>query len=313
MNKLEERRILDAVYSHLNPLSVTESESPDFVCEAFGNKFGVEVTEFFVSESEARLQKLPGYGLALLKGGEYRHKNDRASLKVEDVTYHVQGDEKGIPIRAVRLEVPSAVEVAKRVMNVIAKKDTKCNEYLASVSPVDLLIHDSERATTRHGIEQLLRAFLRPEPAAELIKSKFREIYLLAPKDQASCDCLPLRANAFAAEICTIQHMFLKYFDDGTQGDLLIALSSHLSSKFPSAEYTATEEEFAFLLGSFACYFRHDGKLAFEHVTTEIERRPILPDLSGDIDAKFTEYVKLNRDEEFMIVLLSYPTEMSSG
>ncbi len=311
MNKLDERKILEAAYSHLSPLVVNESESPDFLCEAFGSKFGVEVTEFFVSESEARLQKLPGYGLSLLKGGDYRHKKDKASLKVEDITYHIQGDEKGIPLKAMRLEVPSAVEIIKRVADVIAKKEAKCNDYLAAISPVDLLILDSEKATPRHGIEQFLRAFLTSESATELIKSKFREIYFLAAKDDTSCDCLPLRANVFAAEICTIQHLFLKYFSEGTEGDFLTVLSSHLSSKFPSAEYSATEERFAFLLGSFACYF-DNGTLTFEHIATEIERRPIKPDLDGEIDATFAEYVKLNRDEDFMMVLLSYPSKALS-
>jgi hypothetical protein len=67
------------------PARVVPTERPDFLARltAESAEFGVEVAEFFDSEVEARLRRLPGYAADLLDGAEFRHKEDRRQLTVE--------------------------------------------------------------------------------------------------------------------------------------------------------------------------------------------------------------------------------------
>ena len=67
MNKTQERRILAFVYGCRDTLEVVENEQPDFLCRVSATcSFGVEVTEFFHSESAARLERIPDYTADLL-------------------------------------------------------------------------------------------------------------------------------------------------------------------------------------------------------------------------------------------------------
>src|SRR3712207_5507820 len=85
--KEAERKIFDLVYGNRESLEVTASERPDFIVQDKKGRFGVEVTEFFDTESKARLQRIEGYAGDLLEGKPHRHKADRQVLKVTKVDY----------------------------------------------------------------------------------------------------------------------------------------------------------------------------------------------------------------------------------
>jgi hypothetical protein len=88
MSKNIERRIFDQVYGKTPGWTVRPHESPDFLCRRSDIVIlGVEVTEYFHSESDARLQRIPGYAKELLGVRRYRHSNDKNSLRVEKITY----------------------------------------------------------------------------------------------------------------------------------------------------------------------------------------------------------------------------------
>ena len=54
MDKQQERKAIDAIFGDYH-LTIEEGERPDFVCSRNGKLlFGVEVTEFFWTESDAR-------------------------------------------------------------------------------------------------------------------------------------------------------------------------------------------------------------------------------------------------------------------
>lgn len=73
-----EQRIFDTVYGNTNHLNTTHGDKPDFLVSLVDDlKFGVEITEFFQSESQARLNNIPSYISELLDGKSMRHKDDK--------------------------------------------------------------------------------------------------------------------------------------------------------------------------------------------------------------------------------------------
>ena len=77
MSKKEiERKILELVYEVKQYEQITDSECPDFRIKnkGYNSSFGVEITEFYFSESNARLRKIPNYFSEIFDGNQYRHK-----------------------------------------------------------------------------------------------------------------------------------------------------------------------------------------------------------------------------------------------
>jgi hypothetical protein len=71
-----ERRIFDLIYGEKKDLSVEHRDKPDFwITNNINEKFGVEITQLYSDESQARLQCIPNYseelraGLAKLDSG----------------------------------------------------------------------------------------------------------------------------------------------------------------------------------------------------------------------------------------------------
>ncbi|MDO8142843.1 MAG: hypothetical protein Q6358_15195 [Candidatus Brocadiales bacterium] len=86
MNKDEEKTLFDQVYPQTDDWVVTSSEAPDFLCYRNGEVYlGVEVTELFLHEGDARLKKVKSYALNLIDGGKVVHKYDRKNIKVEKI------------------------------------------------------------------------------------------------------------------------------------------------------------------------------------------------------------------------------------
>jgi hypothetical protein len=86
MSKKErERATLELVYDG-SAFSITDSDKPDFDLRRHRQDymFGVEVTDFYISESNARIANIRGYATGLLAGGEHLHRDDIEALKVVD-------------------------------------------------------------------------------------------------------------------------------------------------------------------------------------------------------------------------------------
>jgi len=67
--KQDERRVFDLVYASERFDEVIPNENPDFLLRREPGMpcFGVEITEYHVSETDARLDRLPAYSTDLLE------------------------------------------------------------------------------------------------------------------------------------------------------------------------------------------------------------------------------------------------------
>ncbi len=80
-------------------------DKPDFVVgKRHGPEFGVEVTDLYQTEANARLVNVPGYAPQLFTGGPHMHRDDVDILKV--VRFSIS-DKDGNPKQA---DVPGVVQ-----------------------------------------------------------------------------------------------------------------------------------------------------------------------------------------------------------
>ena len=68
--KKREREILDEVYADRTFSEIEPHESPDFLIRPHprAERFGVEISEFYLTEGHARLDRIEGYRAELLDG-----------------------------------------------------------------------------------------------------------------------------------------------------------------------------------------------------------------------------------------------------
>jgi hypothetical protein len=103
-------------------------DRPDFVL-AFKDdepRFGVEVTELFQTEANARLVHVPEYATRLFAGQPHMHKDDVSVLNVARVAIHDKdGNLKQSDVPAVIQETPPPVVHREAIAEAIRTKDAK--------------------------------------------------------------------------------------------------------------------------------------------------------------------------------------------
>ena len=107
--------------------------------------FGVEVTEFFLTESDARLERIGSYACDLIAGGDYRHKDDPKEIKVQEVIYRSASTGQEIPLKAIGRPIPLHREGVSSLLTKIADKNGKFPRYRQRVECVDLVVNDVNR------------------------------------------------------------------------------------------------------------------------------------------------------------------------
>lgn len=202
--KQRERRIFDMVYGDVSFAEVTDNECPDFLVRLFDGSpyFGVEVTEFYQTETSARLQSISGYSHQLLAGEDFKHKDDRESLEVakvdivnEDNSIHA----KGVP--AIIQRVPPPSECARQVAQRIQTKTQQIRNSAADTSHANLIIQDKTGLLRITKVADFYRIYFVPELVSALSVTSFREVFLVTDIDDrqvfARLKMLLLLANAY--------------------------------------------------------------------------------------------------------------------
>jgi hypothetical protein len=311
MDKTLERRWLDAIFGS-RTLQVVEHEEPDFHCIApNGFRFGVEVTEFFESESHARLTRVVGYGTRLLSGGEVIHKDDRTGIPVSEVVYYRQGVGDGIPIKAIAHEIPAHRDSIPRLLNHIASKNAKCLRYCESIQPVDLIVHDVNKVLRYASFAQLTKYIL---DADELRNSPFREIYLITASSEAGAVAVPLRATIFGSEIATFASAYRKFRDqiDGKipAGEMLVCMAAALSKRLANLRYQIIDGKPRFIFGSIAFDAVPSFRMADISIDAIADAEPLEPAISGtEQPAELERILKSIGPADYSTYEISFPVE----
>jgi hypothetical protein len=183
MKAERERAGLDQVYRAQEFEALHYSDRPDFVLRHRGaaTAFGVEVTELYETEADARAELVPGYISDLLAGGRHMHKEDPLVLKVEKVQLHDKdGNLKAADLPAIIRQIPSAHEHARAIAEVVRRKTQQASGYRQDLSHLNLLIVDRLVAQRRPGDAYPTNELLVPDLKEALVASPFREVFLVS-------------------------------------------------------------------------------------------------------------------------------------
>jgi hypothetical protein len=195
-----ETAILETVYDLSSFHSVIPRERPDFaLLQWAGSKpFGVEVTQLFVNESDARLHLMPGYMHDLWSGSSHRHKQDvkvLQSTKVEVVDKEGNVCHSNLP--AIFTEAPGIAAFRTGLCEVIRAKAVKGYDA-GEFTHLNLVIFDWFHLEF-DASGYLTDRFFDDDVRAALMECPFREVFLIMyntvrAKDDRSYE--PVRPDA---------------------------------------------------------------------------------------------------------------------
>lgn len=184
MNKNLEREILNMIFVE-EKYVIQDSEEPDFILQDKNFteiKFGVEITEFFKNEANARLNKIKDYIDKILYPDNTKgkpHKGDLRKLKVDNMQLL---DENGKAQGGVKCIVQKPLvkeEIDIKLSNCIKGKEKKLNKYKEKVKENYLIIYDQERVLYGEDNFKIYEYIYGDCLNNIAIRSKFREIYLI--------------------------------------------------------------------------------------------------------------------------------------
>lgn len=217
MNRKDrERAILEMVYDVDRFDTVRESESPDFTLR-YRNKqeyFGVEVTEFYLTDSDARIRNIPGYMSSLLAGGQARHRDDVDTLKAQKATL-TRADGSGEEIiDVIARESPEVSTYAQMVAATIERKGQKVAAYMRGLSHVNLIILNHGTRLITASPEQFYSLFFTSELRDILARTGFREVFFATVLGKTRRVYIPLKTLFLLSEF----YMFY-WAQDKYEGD----------------------------------------------------------------------------------------------
>lgn len=195
MRKARERAILEAVYDVDRFDMVCESESPDFRLRRRNEResFGVEVTEFYLFNSDARIKNIPGYVSDLFAGGKPRHKEDVESLRVEKATWSKADGSDEETIDVIKRDLPEVSSYVQMVAAAIKRKDHKLASYDRDLSHTNLIMFDQGTRLITTSPDYFYSHFFTPEMNVALTQTSFREIFFITVLKDTGRVYVPLK------------------------------------------------------------------------------------------------------------------------
>lgn len=215
--KLKEKRIVNLIY-HDNEYLITDSEEPDFILVHIrGNySFGVEVTEYYLNQSNARIRNISNAVAERIKLGDCKHNSDKNELRVENIKIAsaAKRGKKGAQ-EVLTIQLPPDVEkYVEGLIGRIIDKNEKLKHY--NLSPINLILLDTENFFS-HTIsrDEVYTQLFNAELKRQIINSGFREIYLITEVDKGKQIYIPLKMIYFLTELNLLMH-----FIDGNYPEL---------------------------------------------------------------------------------------------
>lgn len=241
MDKKREEEILKMIYSSEGYI-VLKSEEPDFVMtdKITEYVFGVEITEVFYTESEARLLNIPNYFENIIRKGQYCHKDDVKRLHVERVKIHSAGMETSTQdTKCIIRDIPTRNEIASIIGNAIMKKNEKVSNYRRKIDDNCLIIFDNEHFIRDKG-ELLANAF-NIELIMSIVGSGFKKIYLIT-RIKGEMVYYELKSASFIF-LAFLTLSFTKLFDIDNPDKYYLTLNMLSSLGFKIKTFFSNEED----------------------------------------------------------------------
>lgn len=238
MDKKIEIAILKMVYDNNRIDEIIPGENPDFKVrnKQQQNFFGVEITELYYSESNARLDNIQGYLGEILDAKRFRHRKDKRNLPVREFTLKSNG-KPDQQFEGIIQELPSVSDYVQMVVDVINKKGARIQDYIQGLTHVNLIIHDTGRRLITLTRSDFYKIFFTPSLRATLRDSNFREIFFITTLEKKADRriYIPLKMLLLVSQLYMFDGVLQHYYH-------------HLNVGSPKKE-----------LSLFACYLYHIG------------------------------------------------------
>lgn len=178
--KQSELKIFQLAFDRNTYKSFQHRDKPDFWVESIFKQtfYGVEVTELFISETDARLDKISDYADELLGKGNYRHKDDIKRLDVSEIIFESPDGER-ITVPAIRVESITFAEYRKLIGKRIAEKDSQFVNYAKELKFSFLIIRDKTKIFRNRKLEDFYNTFFNDDLIGQIVRSNFRELFLV--------------------------------------------------------------------------------------------------------------------------------------
>ena len=303
--KAREREILRAVYDESAFDEVIEQERPDFVLRREGlADFGIEITELFDSESDARVRNRPSYVSDLLAGKPPIHKDDIDVLKISEVTISdADGKIKATGVPSIIRPTPTVDERARTLSTAIEKKEPKALLYTASLDHVNLIVMDSAPTWAPESLnvgELLIEDLRRP-----LLNSQFREIYLVTGTRGKGSFFVPMRMALLLAELYLFGESISSFEGaDVSRQDLIPLFVEFAATQLMPLSLVKARNGMGAALGNAVVEVTPDGAVSvLDQADFELPGPLPVPNTPGGVihRASFVEhYEKVRRDSVFV-------------
>lgn len=215
IKKKKERKIFDCVYSDRPIDSVTPSEEPDFKVKNVYGEFGVEITEFYFTQSQARLTNIPSYGIEILDTKKYRHKDDIVPLEVKEMTIVPNDGRSSFKVEGLMQEVPPMQEYVTKISELIENKNKLFRNYIVGLSHVNLIVRDYEHRMIGVSRDKFHYLLFQPQLEKALMNADFREVYFVTELGEYSSSkmvYIPLKMVFLVAEIYLLNKILVQEY-----------------------------------------------------------------------------------------------------
>jgi hypothetical protein len=212
-SKAREKAILNMIYEDNQFAEIATGEAPDFQLTNKGeaSTFGVEITEFYHSQSTARVRNIPRYVTEVVDQGRYRHKEDMIALPVCEATL-VRAGEPDRRIEGLFYEAPDVAQYVHRVAEVLREKNKQLGQYAGGLTHVNLIIFDTETRLSRVRAGQFYACFFTPGLKAALSRSGYREVYFITKLDADRWVYIPLNLMLLLSEVYLFDYVLVTYY-----------------------------------------------------------------------------------------------------
>jgi hypothetical protein len=192
-----ELALLRVVYDTTKYGTVRHQDKPDFVL-SYGSRtgFGVEVTEIYESESDARLQNIDGYMQALWDGKPHKHRDDVEVLKTGPATLlDKDGNVKATNLPIVMINATNMPSFSHLLAERIYRKEARFSEYVQGLTHVNLIVHDRTHSPAPK-VDEVYesRVFLSDSVKSALNACRFSEVFVVSTDVDNKQVFRPLRA-----------------------------------------------------------------------------------------------------------------------
>lgn len=266
MDKPAELELFHYIYGRGKDWDVISFESPDFLCNRDSSTvLGVEVTELWHNESDARLKNLEGYAFDLLDSGKYRHKDDKSNIKVDVVKYMPKGEEdKAKEINAIIHEMPGFKERVSLLEGAIKSKEDKASAYMRTCPVVDLIIEDASSLFWFEKYENIFHPISGFVNRSSVINSPFREIFVITKTKENKKVYISLKLNLFAEDIAIFEKFVVdsEHFHDSEEiaRAFKVILYCLRSSSYGNLRTHTEDNGFGIIVGCHLYLYTGNGK-----------------------------------------------------